>query len=443
MHASFNHQRFTKIRFTVNNPVSSDVADLKNLESEVKYICYGKEVGESGTPHFQGYAELSAQHSGSWLSKRIPRAHILRADRSRRVNKVYCGKGNLMGKELYDAIIKKGGNPEEHELYGNLDFYEYIKEVEPSSSSSSSSQASSSDLYIAKDRDTEANYAGFIDIIDRCSKWREVIRNPELANHLARGGGLAFAKELWANRSFGQPESLTFFKWQKNVLDILRGPPHPRKIISIVGTKGGEGKSTFVKWLCQTKDAILFSGKDSDISFAYEGQRIVLFDIPRCQDNISWGTVEKVKNGHLFSGKYSSSMKLFAKPHVFLFSNKPVPFGTFSEDRLTEIFISESNMEIADDQRSNVWYEDAEELPPTRPTSPEGPTSYREEFLTVPSQLHRQNAFCEEITGSPEGMDSPNETTSPYDMEWPGAHEDELDQMLSQGLYSSRGKIDF
>lgn len=46
--------------FTLNNPQDEEVKAIDQLVPEhAKYLVYGREVGENGTPHLQGYAEFN------------------------------------------------------------------------------------------------------------------------------------------------------------------------------------------------------------------------------------------------------------------------------------------------------------------------------------------------------------------------------------------------
>lgn len=51
------------ICWTLNNPTESEIANLQSLVLDppqtFTYVLYGKEVGENGTPHLQGYLECS------------------------------------------------------------------------------------------------------------------------------------------------------------------------------------------------------------------------------------------------------------------------------------------------------------------------------------------------------------------------------------------------
>lgn len=55
--------------FTLNNPTVDEESELQVSHPEVSYIVYGHERGESGTPHLQGYLELSKRMSIRQIKK--------------------------------------------------------------------------------------------------------------------------------------------------------------------------------------------------------------------------------------------------------------------------------------------------------------------------------------------------------------------------------------
>lgn len=76
--------------FTVNNPT---VGEEFYAAIDCKYIIVGDEVGESGTPHHQGYIYCENALRFSTLQKILPSgAHIERALGSSEHNKTYCSK---------------------------------------------------------------------------------------------------------------------------------------------------------------------------------------------------------------------------------------------------------------------------------------------------------------------------------------------------------------
>ncbi len=68
--------KFRNLVFTVNNWTEDELRSL--LDYDFQFLVVGKEVGEEGTPHLQGYAELKKQMRLTGI-KKIPglsRAHI-------------------------------------------------------------------------------------------------------------------------------------------------------------------------------------------------------------------------------------------------------------------------------------------------------------------------------------------------------------------------------
>jgi len=79
--------------FTLNNYSQQDEDNLQSAADfdRVSYLIYGKEVGESGTPHLQGFILLSSKSRLQWLNKHIAAAHWTVA-RSIRHSIEYCKK---------------------------------------------------------------------------------------------------------------------------------------------------------------------------------------------------------------------------------------------------------------------------------------------------------------------------------------------------------------
>lgn len=78
--------------FTINNPTSWDDNDLEKLVEATQYLCYGKEVGENQTPHYQGYCYFKEKKSLLQLKEFIPRAHLERQRGSFEQAITYCQK---------------------------------------------------------------------------------------------------------------------------------------------------------------------------------------------------------------------------------------------------------------------------------------------------------------------------------------------------------------
>jgi len=82
--------------FTLNNYVEEeDVPRISAyFEEEAKYWIIGREVGDSGTHHLQGYASLRRRRTFNAVRDKLgTRCHIERARGTARQNREYCSKG--------------------------------------------------------------------------------------------------------------------------------------------------------------------------------------------------------------------------------------------------------------------------------------------------------------------------------------------------------------
>lgn len=90
--------------FTINNYTEDDKEQVVRLSDKAHYIVAGLEVGDSGTPHIQGYVYFKNDCSFQSIKKKLTRAHLepSRADSDH--NEQYCKKdGNV--------LIEKGVKP--------------------------------------------------------------------------------------------------------------------------------------------------------------------------------------------------------------------------------------------------------------------------------------------------------------------------------------------
>ena len=95
--------------FTLNNYTEDDVATIRSIPSE--YTCFGREVGESGTPHLQGYLSFRTKKRLSGVKKLIPRAHWEAAKGNPSQNRAYCSKDGSF--EEQGNIPMTGGEKEQ------------------------------------------------------------------------------------------------------------------------------------------------------------------------------------------------------------------------------------------------------------------------------------------------------------------------------------------
>ena len=124
-------------------------------------------------------------------------------------------------------------------------------------------------------------------------------------------------------------------EFQTVLLDFLAEEPHDRHILWFFDSRGGAGKTFMAKHMVDSMGAFYTNGgKQADITYAYKGQRVAVFDFVRDSAKyVNYGVIEQIKNGIMFNSKYESCMKRFDIPHVVVFANFLPVKGKFSEDR--------------------------------------------------------------------------------------------------------------
>ncbi|WGN90621.1 replication associated protein [Banfec circovirus 2] len=88
--------------FTINNYTAAEEEAVRGLAADAKYLICGREIGENGTPHLQGYVNLKKTCRMSSLKARLGgRGHFEPARGDDSSNRDYCSKGG-------DLLIESG-----------------------------------------------------------------------------------------------------------------------------------------------------------------------------------------------------------------------------------------------------------------------------------------------------------------------------------------------
>jgi len=121
---------------------------------------------------------------------------------------------------------------------------------------------------------------------------------------------------------------------QSTIIQYVDASTHDREIFWIYDPKGGCGKTDLANHLiCNNGFLVFGNAKTADVALAWNGENVI-FDYSRSQqDHINYGVIEDIKNGRIFSGKYQSCTKLYARPKVLVFANFMPDTGKMSSDR--------------------------------------------------------------------------------------------------------------
>lgn len=111
--------------FTLNNYTPEEEAAIQKWE--VTYMVYGHEVGESGTPHLQGYVKFQATKRLGAIKKLLPRAHWEQAKGDGKSNYAYCSKEDKEPFEIGEIPKTRGAAGGEGQKRKYEDAYENAK----------------------------------------------------------------------------------------------------------------------------------------------------------------------------------------------------------------------------------------------------------------------------------------------------------------------------
>lgn len=126
------------------------------------------------------------------------------------------------------------------------------------------------------------------------------------------------------------------YPWQKDIIDIIEKKADDRTIHWFWEPAGNVGKTTFAKFLSYTYNAVPLEGKKNDILYcaALFPSSIYIYDIERSlEEHLSYGAIEKIKNGYYMCAKYESKPIIRPSPHVICFANFEPQTHKLSHDR--------------------------------------------------------------------------------------------------------------
>lgn len=276
--------------FTLNNPTPGDEQRLQALGDPVVYLIAGREVGDSGTPHLQGYVSFSVRKRLAQVKTVLGNNPHVEVARNPNAAIEYC---------------KKDG-----------DFFE-VGEAPTGS-------GARSDIDAFKDDVKQGNHD--------LASIREI--HSEVYAKYPR-----FCQEyIQDNLPKKQIEAHPLRQWQQDLHSRLILEPDDRTIDFVVDVTGNSGKTWFAHYYAQLheKTQVLQPGRKADMAYALNAQLRVLFvDAPRSKQGefLQYDFLEQCKDGYVFSTKYESRIKTLGKCHVVVLMNEQPDMHKLSLDR--------------------------------------------------------------------------------------------------------------
>lgn len=271
---------------TTNNYTEKDLIH----QLDTAYQIMGKEVGESGTPHLQQFVYYTNARTFTSVKKSFPTSHIEKQAGTLEQAIQYCEKDGDFTESGTRPDDKRGKVNEWKDILSKIESGKSLQEI------------------TQEYPEAAIRYANGI-------KSMYELHRPKFKFDILQ--------------KYGKYNII-----QQFVIDYVNTPVHDRQICWIYDPKGGAGKTDLANHLMSQHNFKVFgNAKTADIAFAWDGEHVI-FDYSRSQESvINYGVVEDIKNGRIFSGKYQSAVKLYARPHVLVFANFLPDYSKMSSDR--------------------------------------------------------------------------------------------------------------
>lgn len=285
--------------FTLNNWTQGEFDLIAQLgqSDHVEYLVVGRETGESGTPHLQGFVRFKSRQRLSAVRTMVStRGHFEVAKGTPHQAAQYCKKENDFEEYGTPPTVTQGKRNDWERLRQHVD-----------------------------------------ELGERPERRSLFVLFPSL---MAR-----YESAVWeyidAVRPLpvlqqGEPRD-----WQQDLEQRLVGDADDRTIEFVVDPIGNSGKTWFCRYMLTKypdKTQYLRIGKRDDMCFMIDpSKKIFMIDVPRQQmEYLQYSVLEMIKDRLVISPKYHSTMKVIpTNTHVVVFCNEYPNHNALSADRVS------------------------------------------------------------------------------------------------------------
>lgn len=316
--------RTQHVCFTANNYTDTGAALLASVttdsrvtrETKLAYLVFQKEVGESGTPHLQGYIQMERKVDIVAVTKFLQ--EILGTQ-------VRTFEAMGSSDQARDYCTKEDSRVE------NTTFVEIGELIQIAAKRGQGQRTDLDEVRLAiesgmSQQDLESKY----------------FREYAMYSRFLLQYKLSFEQRSIVNELKDSTASVPLRSWQQECLNIVQTPPGDRKVRWFWENVGNVGKSWMARYLSlHHKATILRSMKKADMLHALtktiSDSTVVVFDLTRSTEDgavkVVYEVIEQLLDRVISSGKYDSLTMYLQKVHVLVFANFEPDRASMSLDR--------------------------------------------------------------------------------------------------------------